>query len=282
MFALTDKIALVTGGASGIGFDTVVRLLREGCRVAVWDASEGGIEKSRNLLTDFKERLLWRRVDIADSSAVREEADFLIREWGSPDILINNAGVMRRGTFLEGSEEDWNLTMDVNLRGVLHTTRAFLPAMYERNSGHIVNISSAAGLLGVSGLAVYAASKWAVHGLTDSLREEALALGKAVRFSSVHPFYIATGLFEGARIKGLGNLLTPRVKSHDVIARAIVESALKRGRMKIYRPRSLFLIDLLKGILPYSAFAAVMRWLKVQESMSHHRDNSKETSHGND
>jgi len=265
----------VTGGASGIGFETVMRLLKEGCRVAVWDASEAGIEKARTLLIDFKERLLWRLVDIADSNAVRDEADFLRSTWESPQILINNAGVMRRGLYTEGSEADWQLTMDVNLGGTLHTISAFLPDMYAKDEGHVVNISSAAGMLGVSGLSVYAASKWAVHGLTDSLREEACTRGSMVRFSSIHPFYIATGLFEGARIKGLGSILVPQVKNHDVIAKAIVESALKRGKVKVYRPRSLFLIDLLNGFLPYPAFAAFVRFLKVQESMNYHKDNQK-------
>jgi all-trans-retinol dehydrogenase (NAD+) len=273
MFNINGKTALVTGGASGIGFETVMRLLKEGGRVAVWDASGPGIEKARNLLIDFKDRLLWRQVDISDKKAVGAEADFLRGTWESPQILINNAGVMRRGLYTEGSEADWQLTVDVNLGGTLHTISAFLPDMYARDEGHVVNVSSAAGMLGVSGLSVYAASKWAVHGLTDSLREEAYTKGSKVRFSSVHPFYITTGLFEGARIKGLGSILVPQVKNHDVIARAIVESALKRGKMKVYRPRSLFLIDLLKGFLPYPAFAAFVRWLRVQESMNYHKDN---------
>ena len=270
MINLHEKKVLVTGGASGIGYDTLLRLLSEGCHVAVWDASEKSLEEKKVGLKDFEERIRWTRIDIADRKAVYEEAENLLQEWGRLDILINNAGVMRPGTFLEGRDDDWDLTLDVNLRGVLHTIRAFLPSMYERNEGHIVNISSAAGMLGVSGLSVYAASKWAVHGFTDSLREEAFSDGKNIRYTSIHPFYIATGLFEGARIKGLGNLLVPRVKSHDVIARAIVEMGLKRARKKVYRPRSLFLIDFLKGLMPYSVFAVFIRWLRVQESMNHH------------
>ncbi len=271
MYDLSGKTAVVTGGAGGIGFDTVVRLLKEECRVAVWDASEAGMKEASVKLIDYSDKLQWRKVDIADPEETNEAAEELKASWGSPDILINNAGVMRRGTFLEGKDADWPLTIDVNLNGVMNTIKEFLPDMYQKNSGHIVNISSAAGMLGVSGLAVYSASKWAVHGLTDSLREEAYTAGKNVRFSSVHPFYIATGLFEGAQIKGLGNILVPRVKNHDVIAKAIVDDALRRGRMKIYRPRSLFLIDLLKGILPYPAFAQFIRLLKVQDSMIYHK-----------
>ena len=252
---LSGKKALVTGGASGIGLATVLRLLKEGCQVAVWDASEDSLARMKKELREYGDNLRCAKVDIADRKCVNCESEALLADWFCLDILVNNAGVMRKGTFLEGGDEDWDLTLDVNLRGVIHTTRAFLPGMYRKDAGHIVNISSAAGMMGVSGLSVYAASKWAVHGLTDSLREEAFTAGSHVRFSSIHPFYIATGLFEGARIKGLGNLLVPRVKNHDVIARAIVEQALKRGRKKIYRPRSLFLIDLLKGVLPYSGFA---------------------------
>jgi all-trans-retinol dehydrogenase (NAD+) len=141
--------------------------------------------------------------------------------------------------------------------------------MYGRNEGHVVNISSAAGMLGVAGLAVYAASKWAVRGLTESLRHEAWNLGKrGVRFSSVHPSYVAEGLFAGARMRGLGALIVPRIRNHDVVAKAIVEAALKRGRNSPKRPRSVRAADFFRGVLPDSLFQRLIRILNVHRSMS--------------
>lgn len=253
----------------GIGRETVIRLLNKGCRVSVWDSKGEALEELKASMDN--PNLHISVLDIRDREQVLKRADELLKEYGSPDYLINNAGVMRKGTFLQGSDEDWDLTMDVNFKGILNMTRAFLPAMYERDSGHIINISSAAGLLGVSGLSVYAASKWAVHGFTDSLREEAHRLKKAVKFSSIHPFYIASGLFEGAKVRGLGNLLVPRVKNHGVIADAIVDKAIIKGHKKIYRPRSLKLVDIMKGIFPFPLFVMIMRILKVQESMDTHQ-----------
>jgi len=152
---------------------------------------------------------------------------------------------------------------------MLYTTRAFLPGMYERNLGHVVNISSAAGILGVPDMAAYSAAKWGVWGLTESLRHEARNRGKdGVRFSSIHPSYVATGMFEGARVPGLGSLLVPQVKNHDVIAECIVEQALKKGKPRLIRPRSVWLAILFRGLLPDAWFQAVIRLLNVHRSMS--------------
>ena len=141
--------------------------------------------------------------------------------------------------------------------------------MYERNSGHIVNISSAAAYLGVPELSVYAATKWAVWGLTESMRFEAQNLGKkGVKFSSIHPVYLKTGMFEGAKLGFLGNLLIPLVKNHDVIAKAIVNDALKKGKTQVRRPRTLRLATLLRGILPDKVFQQVLVLNGVHQSMN--------------
>jgi all-trans-retinol dehydrogenase (NAD+) len=176
---------------------------------------------------------------------------------------------MAPGFFLEQPVERWNDTLDINMRGILHTVHAVLPHMYARGNGHIVNLSSAAGLVGVPGLAAYSASKWGVYGLTEALREEAWASGyPAVRYSSIHPMFLKTGMFEGARLGGVGALLFPRVESHDVIAKAVVEEALVKGRRCVKRPRSLRLVLLLRGLLPDSWFARLGRVMKLHTSMA--------------
>jgi all-trans-retinol dehydrogenase (NAD+) len=140
--------------------------------------------------------------------------------------------------------------------------------MNKRNLGHIVNISSAAGILGVPGISVYSASKWAVWGLTESLRLESFNQGNhGLRWSSIHPSYLAHGMFEGAKLNFLGNMIVPLVKNHEVIAKAIVFGALKKGKSVVRRPRTLRIAILLRGLLPEFLFQKLMILLGVNRSM---------------
>jgi all-trans-retinol dehydrogenase (NAD+) len=271
---IKGKRAVVTGGARGIGFAIVRRLIREGCIVTIWDLKEDVIaEAMKDVAVAFgpaaAEGLFGHVCDVTDPARVLLLADTARNEMGGVDILINNAGYLSPGDFLDGPVENWIRTLDINVNALVYTTHAFLPAMYERNSGHIVNISSAAGLIGVPGLAVYSASKWAVLGLTESLRHEAHNRGKTgVRFSSIHPNYVRTGLFAGARLSGIGSLIFPQVPDHDVVAKAVVVSALKKGRHSPKRPRTVRLSLVFRGILPDFLFQKLVRFLGVASSMS--------------
>lgn len=265
---LNGKTALVTGGAMGIGKAIVKRLLAEGSQVVVWDLNPDALENMVNECSSQKEKILVCCIDITDREKVEAESKTVLDQFGRLDILINNAGFVKEGSFLERPADDWYKTVDVNLNAILYMTAAFLPSMYEQNQGHVVNISSAAGVIGVSGLSAYAAAKWGVYGFTESLRHEALnRKAKHVKFTSVHPGYIATGMFEGAKIGGLGQFIVPLVKDHDVIAKAIVEDALKKGKKIIFRPRTIVLSQILRGILPYSVFLWVVRMLSIHKSM---------------
>jgi all-trans-retinol dehydrogenase (NAD+) len=208
--------------------------------------------------------------DVTRASDVYDAALRTRQALGEVDILVNNAGTVQGGPFLSRPDSDWERLVAVNLSALLYTTRAFLPGMMERDRGHVVNISSAAGTLGVADLAVYSATKWAVWGLTESLRQEMRGSGhRGVRFSSVHPSYVRTGLFEGARIPGIGGLLVPLLADHDVVARAVVDAALKRGRRVVMRPRTVRLAVLLRGVLPARAFDGAVRLFGIPQSMAH-------------
>jgi len=286
---LDNRVAVITGGAQGIGFATAHRLLEQGCSVAVWDINTSAVESAATTLRQMQcggPRVLGCTCDVTRPSEIEAARERTEAELGPIDILINNAGFVRGGSFLERSLEDWHTTVAVNLNGVINATYAVLPGMKARQFGRVVNISSASGMLGVSELAVYAASKWAVWGLTESLRHEAQNLRSAeakalthegtgrstdIRFSSVHPGYLKTGMFEGARIRGLGGLLVPLVKDHDVIARAIVQDALIRGKPVVMRPRTVRLAVLLRGILPAAVFDRVVRLLGINQSMQEFR-----------
>ena len=266
---LEGKCAIVTGAAMGIGYATVKRLLKEGCIVTIWDLNERTLQEALTSLQAAPGCLFGHLCDVTDNSKVHELAILARKEMGKVDILVNNAGYVAGGNFLERPVEDWEKTLNVNVTALFYTIYEFLPEMFERNHGHIVNISSAAGTIGVPGLAAYAASKWAVWGLTESLRFEAANLNKLnVRFSSIHPSYLAKGMFEGAKLGFPGNLIVPTVKSHDVIAKAIVESALKRGRNSPKRPWTVGLAVRMRGFLPDSWFQTALTILGIPQGMS--------------
>lgn len=267
---LRGKNAVVTGGALGIGLALTSRLLKEGCKVTIWDLNEEALKNTREQLSEFKDSLFCKVCDVTDKARVYQLSAKAVKEMGKVDILVNNAGFVKGGAFLTQSDEAWEKTIGINLTALTYTIRAFLPAMYERNEGNIVNISSASSVLGVPDLAVYTATKWAVWGLTESMRYEAWNEGKkGVKWSSIHPGYIATGMFEGAKIGFPGGLIVPLVKDHDVIAKAVVHDAIIKGKFSIKRPRTIRIAVFLRGILPDKLFQRVIVWLGITKSMKH-------------
>ena len=266
---LAARVAVITGGARGIGFATAARLVRQGCSVGLWDLDAGALREAAAGLPG-PGRVYTTVCDVTRAAEVYDAAARTREALGEVDILVNNAGTVQGGTFLSRPDRDWEQLIAVNLTALLYTTRAFLPGMIERDQGHIVNISSAAGTLGVADMAVYAATKWAVWGLTESLRHEMRNSGRrGVRLSTIHPSYVRTGLFEGARIPGIGGLIVPLLRDHDVVAAAIVEAALKRGRRVVMRPRSVRLAVFLRGVLPAPVFDAAVRLFGIHMSMAH-------------
>ncbi|MEW6080172.1 MAG: SDR family NAD(P)-dependent oxidoreductase [Thermodesulfobacteriota bacterium] len=252
MINLRGKTAIVTGGAMGVGLDTARRLLAEGCDVTIWDINEPALAGAvKELETVSGGRVFAYTADVSDRDRVLALVEKARQDMGRIDILINNAAFVRPGFFTERPVEEAVRQMDVNVNSLFYTIHAVLPEMLERDSGHIVNVASGVAFVSTPGLAAYVTSKWATWGLTDVLRMEAQAMGKkGVRFSSIHPGNILTGMFEGFKLNWLGALITPPVKNHDIIARAIVESALKRGQQVVARPRTLKVPVALRGIIP--------------------------------
>lgn len=257
MKTVNGKKAVVTGGAMGIGLATARHLLKAGCDVTIWDMNQAALTSARGELEALNRGAVYAHVcDVTDRQRVLSMAETAEREMGRIDILINNAGIEKHGRFCDVPLDEWERETAVNLHSIYYTTHAILPGMYRRNEGHIVNISSAAGLIGVADLAVYAATKWAVFGFTESLRAEAVVDKKNVCFSSVHPHFVKQGLFSGGRLNILGELLVPRIRTHDAVARAIVEKAVKKRRNTVKIPVTLHLGVFFRGILPD-------RWLQL-------------------
>jgi all-trans-retinol dehydrogenase (NAD+) len=258
MQQLKGKKVIVTGGAMGIGLATCRRLVREGCIVTIWDLSEKELIAAEKELSAMGGRIFAYVCDVSDKDRVHELAAAARKDMGQVDILINNAGFVRHGMFWEQPVENAVKQMDVNVNALFYSIHEFLPEMMVRNSGHIVNVSSGVAISSAPGLAAYTTSKWAVWGLTDVLRLEVMTAGKkGVKFTSVHPGNIVTGMFEGFALNILGRLFAPPVKDHDVIAKGIVEKGLKKQRHLVVIPWQIYIGMIARGLVPNFILARI-------------------------
>lgn len=195
MRELKGVVAVVTGAASGIGRALAVDLGKLGAQLALADVNGAGLQETRSLLGDSAARTY--TVDVSKASAVEDFARNVERDFGRAQLLVNNAGVALMGAFTEVSLEDMEWLIGINFWGVVHGCKFFLPLLLRESESHIVNLSSIFGLIGPPGQTAYAASKFAVRGFSESLREELRE--KGVRVSSVHPAGIATPIAHSAR-----------------------------------------------------------------------------------
>jgi 2-hydroxycyclohexanecarboxyl-CoA dehydrogenase len=188
---LEGKIALVTGGASGIGAATCRRLAAEGARVAVCDVN---MEGAREVASDVDGLAL--EMDVRDTASVREAVTGTESDLGPLSLLVNNAGTDEFGFFKDTDEELWRRVIDINLIGVMRATHAVLPGMLERGGGRIVNIASEAGRVGSSGSAAYSAAKGGVISFTKTVAREGARFG--VLCNAIAPGPIDTPLLNRA------------------------------------------------------------------------------------
>ena len=250
---LKNKTVLITGGAKGIGLATAKRILEQGSMVILWDFDRESLDETTKNFHNNGFEVFSQVCDVTKKEQIYENARIIDEKFGGIDILINNAGTVYTGYMLDRSDEELENLINVNFTSMIYTIRAFMPKMLEKNSGHIINISSASSLTGAPKLAVYAATKWAVAGLTESLRLEVQKMGKnGVKFSSIHPNFLKKGLFEGTKLNFIGQLLAPGVKSHDQVAKVIVNRAIKLGFHSPKVPWIMNQIVLLRAILPSS------------------------------
>jgi len=208
---LAGACVLVTGGAQGIGLATARAFAARGARVAIGDLDAAGAERAAAELGGGGTGL-----DVANADSFAAFVEYTETHHGPIDVLVNNAGIMPNGGFLDLDPATDRLTMEVNVFGVVNGMRAVLPGMVERGRGHVVNVASLAGKFPVKGLAIYNASKYAVVGLTAATRLEFASQG--VSISAVLPSAVDTALASGLDMRPI-----PKVKP-EAIARAVVDS----------------------------------------------------------
>jgi NAD(P)-dependent dehydrogenase (short-subunit alcohol dehydrogenase family) len=196
--AFTDKIVLVTGAGSGIGRATALAFRDAGARLVVCDVQEARVQDVARELGAAC--VLSRQVDVAKRDSMKDFADAVHERFGAVDILVNNAGVGLSATFLDTSLDDWDWIVSINMWGVIHGCHYFVPKMVERGQGgHVVNVSSILGLVGLGGTNAYCTTKFAVVGMSESLRAE-LAPHR-IGVSAICPGIIKTDIIRAGRFR---------------------------------------------------------------------------------
>nr|XP_033790073.1 epidermal retinol dehydrogenase 2 [Geotrypetes seraphini]XP_033790074.1 epidermal retinol dehydrogenase 2 [Geotrypetes seraphini]XP_033790075.1 epidermal retinol dehydrogenase 2 [Geotrypetes seraphini]XP_033790076.1 epidermal retinol dehydrogenase 2 [Geotrypetes seraphini] len=244
---VAGEIVLITGAGSGIGRLLALEFASRGATLVLWDVNREGNEETCRLAKELGSARVHTYIcDCSKRQDIYKVADQVKREVGDVNILINNAGIVTGKKFIDSPDSLVEKTIEVNCMAHFWTCKAFLPAMMASNHGHLVSISSSAGLIGVNGLADYCASKFAAVGFAESLGLEMLALGKTgVKTTIVCPYFINTGMFDGCTTKW-PNLL-PILES-DYAARKIMDAILKE-QVFLVMPRSLYFVFAMRNLV---------------------------------
>ncbi len=245
---LDNKTILITGAASGIGKRFAEKVSEfEGNTFILWD-------RNPDILKEIKEDLKERAtvhisgIDVMESAQIQLESERLIKQGLVPDIILNCAGIVIGKFFHEQTKSEIERTISINTVGSMWVVRAFLNEMIERGSGHIVNIGSASGYIGNPRMSVYASSKWAVHGWSESLRLEMQKLETGIHVTTVIPSYIKTGMFDGVKAP----MLVPLLETDDIVD--IMIHGISRRKDKVQAPLMVRFVPLIKALLPASWF----------------------------
>ncbi len=200
MKTLENKVVVITGAGSGIGRALALDCARRGSLLALSDVDEAGLAETADLVRAAGAReLRTDRLDVADRDAMTAYAASVAEQFGRVNVVVNNAGVALAGDLADLDYPDIDWIIGINFLGVLQGTKAFLPHLIASGDGHVVNLSSLFGLVSMPGQSMYNASKYAVRGMTEALREEMLIAGHRVGVTAVHPGGIKTAIARSAR-----------------------------------------------------------------------------------
>ena len=256
-----DKVAAITGAGSGIGRATALMLAEQGCHLALSDVDEKGLLETASQVSGV--RCTHHIVDVADREAVYAWANQVFQEHGRINIIMNNAGVGLGDTVEQMKYEDFEWLMNINFWGVVYGTKAFLPYLKQSGEGHIINVSSVFGLIGVPTQSAYNAAKFAVRGFTESLREELEIEDACVSATSIHPGGIKTNIARNSRL-GDGSSISGQVQTAEEVARQfdkvarttpkeaarIILEGVRKNRARVLVGFDAHLIDSMQRLLP--------------------------------
>lgn len=276
MSGFGGKVAVVTGAGSGIGRALAVGLAQRGARLALSDVDETGLDGTVAEVKSLGAQVHAQVLDVTDREAVRAYAAAVRDHFGVVHQVYNNAGVAGGSTVLDTDYAAYERVLNVNLWGVIHGTKEFLPHLIASGDGHVVNISSLNGIMGQAQLSAYCASKFAVRGFTESLAVEMLTGGLPVKVTVVHPggvkTNIATAALSEAQQAGLATPEQERrtrtyneklLKMPPAQAAAIILDGVQAGKSRVLVGNDARLVDLLVRLLP--------RWYPRLQARLEHR-----------
>jgi NADP-dependent 3-hydroxy acid dehydrogenase YdfG len=256
---LAGQTAAITGAARGIGRATARALMSQGMKVAIGDLDE---QAARRTAEELGASAIALPLDVTDRASFAAFLDGAEQRLGQLDVLVNNAGIMQLGRFIDEDDLTARRMIDINLHGVILGCKLALERMIPRDRGHIVNISSQAGKFGAPGGATYSATKHAVVGLTEAIRGELRLMGAHIDVSYVMPFVVNTELGSGlGQARGMSNL-----EPSDV-AEAIVE-ALQTGLVDVWVPKSAKRTNVLGAVLPRTLSEGMARAMKADRVLA--------------
>jgi NADP-dependent 3-hydroxy acid dehydrogenase YdfG len=217
---IVNKVVLITGGSTGIGAEVARNLASKGAKVAIAARREAKLEAVRAEVAAQGGDIRAYGMDVTDKTQVKSVVDAVVRDFGRLDVIINNAGIMPIRPMAEVNTDEWDAMIDVNLKGTLYGIAAALPLFLAQQSGHIINLSSVAGIkVFAPGGTVYSGTKFAVSAISEGLRME---VGKAVRVTSIEPGAVESDL-------KLGTTGTARDTVHDFYQQAIPTASVARA-----------------------------------------------------
>ncbi len=262
MRTLSGKRVLVTGGASGIGKAIAERMATAGAEIVLVDLNDNALHAVAEEFGHRGVRVRTYVLDVTDTSRIRGLKEAVAADVGRIDVLVNSAGLVYGGGFLDVPLEQHLTTYRVNTLGLVAMTHAFLPDLIAGTDGHVVNVASASSYIGLPFGATYASSKWAVLGFSESLALELELQGHGhVHVTAICPSYVATGLFDGAKAPRTTRLLTA-----DRVADLTVDAVL-RNKPYVRTPWLVAATPVMKAFLPFRAFSRAAALLGVNTSM---------------
>lgn len=256
-----NKVAAITGAGSGIGQQLAVLLAQQGCHLSLSDVNEQGLSKTVELVKDSHVRVTTKKVNVAKLEEVRDWATETVQDHGSVNMIFNNAGVALGSTVEGASYEELEWIVNINFWGVVYGTKEFLPLIKQSGEGHIINISSLFGLTAQPTQSAYNATKFAVRGFTESLRQELDLENCGVSALCVHPGGIRTNIANAAKmndsIRTLGMHPEKSARSFNKLLRCPPEEAARQIIEAVQKDKRRLLIgndaktlDLIQRILP--------------------------------
>ena len=256
-----NKVAAITGAGSGIGQQLAVLLAKAGCHLSLSDVSEKGLQATQELLKSYSVKVTTQIVDVAQRAQMTAWAQQTVQDHGKVNLIFNNAGVAL-GSTVEGMEyDDLEWLMGINFWGVVYGTKEFLPLLKQAGEGHIINISSLFGLTSQPTQSAYNASKFAVRGFTEALRQELDIQNCGVSVTCVHPGGIRTNIAKAARMKDnlstLGMDAQKSIKNFDKLLRTppeeaarVILDAVQRDARRVLIGNDAKVLDLMQRIVP--------------------------------